>query len=129
LPAMCYPSANSTRMGMGKSYATGTTLSDYLTATNKSAGGMQRSVSNKVQSAREIAFDTACNGQTMSSKGHVDFQLLDADHFSGTSQTKVTGTVQGTPVNMTLDKTFSAQFLSADCGTVKPVVVPSPSVR
>jgi hypothetical protein len=61
----------------------------------------------------------------MSSKGHIDFQLPDTEHFSGTSNTTVTGTVRGTPVNMAIDKSFTAKFLSSDCGSVKPVVVPS----
>jgi len=61
----------------------------------------------------------------MGSKGHIDFHLTDAEHFSGTSQTMVTGTTQGKPVNMAIDKTFTAKFLASDCGTVKPLVVPS----
>ena len=106
-------------------FSAGTTLSDYLTATNKAVSGTQCSVANKVQTAHGIAYDTECNGQGLSSKGHIDFQLPDAGHFSGTSDTTVTGTVRGTPVNMTIDKTFTAKFVSSDCGSVKPVVVPS----
>ena len=106
-------------------FSAGTTLSGYLTATNKGAPGTQCSVTNKAQTAHGIAFDNACTGQSMSSKGRIDFQLPDAEHFNGTSHTTVTGTVQGTPVNMAIDKTFTAKFLSSDCGSVKPVVVPS----
>lgn len=106
-------------------FSAGTTLSDYLTATNKAVSGTQCRVANKVQTAHGIAYDTACNGQSLSSKVHIDFQLPDAGHFSGTSHTTVTGTVRGTPVNMTIDKTFTAKFASSDCGSVKPVVVPS----
>jgi hypothetical protein len=106
-------------------FSAGTTLSGYLTATNKGAPGTQCSVTNKTQTAHGIAFDNACIGQSMSSKGHIDFQLPDTEHFSGTSNTTVTGTVRGTPVNMAIDKSFTAKFLSSDCGSVKPVVVPS----
>jgi hypothetical protein len=110
-------------------FSAGTTLSDYLTATNKAASGTQCSIANKVQTAHGIAYDTACNGQSMSSKGHIDFQLPDAQHFSGTSHTTVTGALHGAPVNMAIDKTFTAKFLNSDCGGVKPVVVPSSSTN
>jgi len=106
-------------------FSAGTTLGDYLTATNKAVSGTQCNVANKVQTAHGIAYDTACNSQSMSSKGHIDFQLPDAEHFNGTSHTAVTGTAHGTPVNMAIDKTFTAKFVSSDCGSVKPVVVPS----
>ena len=106
-------------------FSAGTTLSDYLTATNKAVSGTQCSVANKVQTAHGIAYDTACNGPSLSSKGHIDFQLPDAGHFNGTSHTTVMGTARGTPVNMAIDKTFTAKFASSDCGSVKPVVVPS----
>ena len=106
-------------------FSAGTTLSDYLTATNKAVSGTQCSVANKVQTAHGIAYDTACNGPSLSSKGHIDFQLPDAGHFNGTSHTTVTGTARGTPENMAIDKTFTAKFVSSDCGSIKPVVVPS----
>lgn len=61
----------------------------------------------------------------MGSKVHIDFQLTDAEHFGGTSQTMVTGTTQGKPINMAIDKTFPAKFLASHCGTVEPLVVPS----
>ena len=108
-------------------FSTGTTLGDYLTATNKAVAGTQCSVSNKAQTAHGIAYDTACNSPSMSSKGHIDFQLPDAEHVNGTSHTTVAGTAQGSPVNMAIDKTFNAKFVSSDCGSVKPVVVPSSS--
>jgi hypothetical protein len=37
----------------------------------------------------------------------------------------VTGTAQGKPLNMAIDKSFTAKFLASDCGAVKPLVVPS----
>lgn len=110
-------------------FSAGTTLSDYLTATNKAVSGTQCSVANKAQTAHGIVYDTTCNGPSMSSKGHIDFQLPDAEHFSGSSHTTVTGTVHGAPVNMAIDKTFNAKFVSSDCGSVKPVVVPSSSTN
>ena len=100
-------------------FTAGTTLSDYLTATNKGAPGAQCSVANKVQTARGLSLDTACTSQSMSSKGHIDFQMTDAEHFTGTSHTTLA------PMNMTMDKSFSAKFVASDCGSVKPVVVPA----
>ena len=106
-------------------FSAGTTLGDYLTATNKGTLGAQCSVSNKVQTAHGISYDTTCTSQSMASKGHIDFQLPDAEHFSGTSHTTATGTTQGRPINTAIDKTFAAKFLASDCGSVKPLVVPS----
>jgi hypothetical protein len=105
-------------------FSAGTTLGDYLTATNKVIPGTTCNVSNKVNTAHGVSYDTACNGGSMASKGHIDFQLADAEHFSGTSHTTVTGTTQGKPVNMAVDKTFTAKFLASDCGSVKPLVAP-----
>ena len=106
-------------------FTAGTTLSDYLTATNKGAPGVSCSVTHKVQTAHGIAFDDTCTGHNISSKGHIDFHLLDSEHFSGTSSTTVTGAVGGSPINMKMDKNFSAKFVSSACGNVKPLVVPS----
>ena len=105
-------------------FTAGTTLGDYLTATNRGAGA-QCSVSNKIPTAHGVSYDTVCNGPSMSSKGHIDFQLTDAEHVNGTSHTTVTGTTQGKPVNMAIDKIFTAKFVASACGDVKPLVVPS----
>jgi hypothetical protein len=59
----------------------------------------------------------------MTSKGHADFKLLDPDHFNGTSHTTLTGSMNGSPMNMTIDKTFSAKFVSSSCGNVEPAVI------
>ena len=106
-------------------FSAGTTLGDYLTATNKVITGTKCNISNKVNTAHGVSYDTACSGGSMGSKGHIDFQLTDGEHFSGTSHTTVTGTTQGKPVNMVVSKTFTAKFLASDCGDVKPLVVPS----
>jgi hypothetical protein len=100
-------------------FTAGTTLSDYLTATNKGAPGAQCTIANKVQTGPRLSVDTACTSQSMSSKDHIDLQMPDAEHFTGTSHTTVS------PMNMTIDKSFTAKFVASDCGSVKPVVVPS----
>jgi hypothetical protein len=56
----------------------------------------------------------------MSSKGHIETQLADAEHFSGSSNTAVTSNRR----NMEFDKTFGAKFLCAGCGDVVPIVKP-----
>jgi Protein of unknown function (DUF3617) len=104
-------------------FTAGTTLGDYLTASNKGSGA-QCSISNKVQSAHAISYDTACSGAGAGSKGHIDFQMSGTESFSGTSHTTVTGSMQGKPINMVIDKAFSAKFLRSDCGDVKPLVTP-----
>lgn len=108
-------------------FSAGTTLGDYLTASNKGAPGAQCSVSNKVKTARGVSYDTTCTSQTMNSKGHIDVQLSDSGHFSGTSHTVVTRTTGSNPMN--IDKTFKAAFAKSDCGSVKPLVSPSSSPK
>lgn len=103
-------------------FSAGTTLGDYLTASNKGTPGAQCSVSNKVKTARGVSYDNACTSQAMNSKGHIDVQLPDSEHFSGTSHTTVTRTGAGKPMN--IDKTFKATFANSDCGSVKPLVIP-----
>jgi Protein of unknown function (DUF3617) len=107
-------------------FTAGLTVANYMSAMNRSAGvgGAHCTVSNKMETAHGISYDSACVGPTMSSTGHADFKLSNADHFNGTSHTTVTGTAQGKAINTTVDKTFSAKFLSSDCGNVQPTVVP-----
>jgi hypothetical protein len=105
-------------------FSAGTTLGDYLTATNRGGASAECSATKAVTSAHEIAFDTACSGRTMTSKGHIEVELTDAEHFSGQSHTTVIGAGHGKPVTTTIDKRFSATFLASDCGDVKPLVVP-----
>jgi hypothetical protein len=109
-------------------FSAGTTMGDYLTASNKGTGA-KCSIGNKVSTARVISYDTACSGEGVASKGHVDVQLTDAEHFSGSSHTTVTRTTNGKGVDTTIDKTFSAKFLGSDCGSVKPLVVPGPPAK
>jgi hypothetical protein len=110
-------------------FSTGTTLGEYLTATNRGASGTKCSAGTKAIAPRGLSYDTVCTGNDMASKGHIDVQLADAEHFSGSSQTTVTGTAHGKPLNMTIEKTFTARFLSPDCGNVKPLVVAPPNSK
>jgi hypothetical protein len=103
-------------------FSAGTTLGEYLTATNRGASGATCSASKKAVAPHGLSYDTVCTGNEMASKGQIDVQLTDADHFSGSSHTTVTGTAHGKPLNTSIDKTFTARFLSSDCGSVKPLV-------
>jgi len=105
-------------------FTAGTTLRDYITAVGKGSPGLTCTVTKGPATAHSLVFDYACKDANMTSNTHADFQSLDLEHFSGSSHATVTGSMQGKPINMTLDKTFTGKFLGADCGTVKPVVVP-----
>jgi hypothetical protein len=102
-------------------FTAGTTISSYLAAMTRSAPDVKCIVTNKVQTAHRVSFDTACTSSTMASKSHHDFQLTDADHFSGTSHTTIAGNVDGHPINREMSKTFTAVFQSSNCGDVKPL--------
>jgi hypothetical protein len=104
-------------------FSAGTTLSAYLSATIQAAPGGHCSTSNKIQTAHGIALDAICTSQTMNSTGHLDFHVPDTEHFSGTSHTTVTGASHAKPINMTIDKTFAAKFVTLACGDVKPLVL------
>jgi Protein of unknown function (DUF3617) len=107
-------------------FTAGTTLGEYLTATNQGVAGTKCNVSKKANAPHGLSYDTVCNGRDVASNGHIDVQLRDAEHFSGSSHTTVTGSAHGKPLNMAIDKTFTAKFLSSDCGNVKPFVVAAP---
>jgi hypothetical protein len=103
-------------------FSSGTTVSKYMTSLNKTVPGLQCNVTNKVQTAGHIAYDTACTSPNMASKSHLDFQVLDNEHFTGTSHATVKGSVNGKPMNLTVNKTFAAKFLGSSCGAVKPTI-------
>src|SRR5581483_6664081 len=89
-------------------FTAGTTMSDYITATNKSAPGVKCTITNRVTTARGVSYDTECTGDTARSKGHTELQIPDADHFNGTSHTSVSSSNRGKSQTMAIDKTFSA---------------------
>lgn len=104
-------------------FSAGTTLKDYLTATNKGASGAKCEINNKTQTTHGMSYDTICTSGDLSSKAHVDFKFSDSEHFSGNSHATVSGSMRGKPVNSVMDKTFSASFIRSDCGSIKPLVL------
>jgi len=108
-------------------FSAGTTLGDYLTATNKTVPGVKCTVSNRSVAANNISYDTRCTGETGTSTGHIDFHVPDANHISGSSHTAVTRTSHDKSTTMEIDKTFSGTFVRSACGEVAPLVVPNHS--
>jgi hypothetical protein len=102
-------------------FTAGTTINGYLAAMTKSAPNIQCTVSNKVQTANHIAFDTTCTSPNATSRTHSDFQLADSEHFTGSSHSTIVGSSNDHPINMEMSKTFTAKFLSSNCGDVKPL--------
>jgi hypothetical protein len=103
-------------------FLAGTNLDNYLTLTNQGIGGTVCTVSNKAQKGRGIAFDNACTSGKLTSTGHFDFQAPDELNFTGTSHIVITGTGQDDkPVNRTLDREFTAKYISNDCAGVAPL--------
>jgi hypothetical protein len=103
-------------------YVAGTTLDNYLTATNQGIGSTVCTVSNKAQKGRGIAFDNACTSGKLASTGHFDFQSPDELNFTGTSHMVITGTGQDNkPVNKTQDKEVTAKFIDLNCAGVAPL--------
>jgi hypothetical protein len=103
----------------------GMTLGDYIAATNRGASGTKCDVTNRIVTSQGISYDTVCSGPHTDAKVHVDFHLTDTAHFNGTSHMTSTGKAHGTSLVITVDKTFGAKFLSANCGSVKPMAVPA----
>jgi hypothetical protein len=80
-------------------------------------------VSNFNKQATGISADMTCTG-TMNGKGTFSATWTDDEHT--TSKVHFTGTLQAgpspKPVEWTIDST--SVFKSADCGSVKPIVIP-----
>ena len=106
-------------------FTAGMTLGEYVAEATHGASGTKCDVTNKVVTPQEISYDTVCSGPHTDAKGHVDFHLTDAAHFTGTSHMTSTGKAHGKSLDITVDKTFSAKFLGASCGSVKPMAVPT----
>ena len=103
-------------------FLAGTNLDNYLTLTNQGMGSTVCTVSNKVQKGRGIAFDNACTSGKLASTGHFDFQAPDELNFTGKSHIVITGTgTDNKPINKTLDREFTAKYVSNDCAGVVPL--------
>lgn len=108
-------------------FTAGMTLGEYVTATNHGAQGTRCDVTNKIVTPQAISYDTVCTGPHTNAKGHADFHLTDAAHFTGTSHMTTTGSSHGKAMTITVDKTYTAKFLAASCGDVKPMAAPASS--
>jgi hypothetical protein len=92
-------------------------------AQQRSAGGMQCSFTNRVQTAQGASYDMSCTGPMGSAQGHTSYHAIDDEHFTSTTHMSITGKgqAQGQTMTMTRDATTTGKFVGADCGDVKPV--------
>jgi len=106
--------------------ATKQSMDDFLDQA-KERSGMKCTFSNRQESADGASFDTNCNSERGTVKGHSDFHMADSDHVSGTTHLEGTMTSQrGGTVTMKIESTMTSKYLGADCGDVKP---PTPAAQ
>ena len=67
--------------------------------------------------ANTASVDVICSNERMQATSHMEVQYTGMTHYEGSST--FVGTVGGRPSNVTT--TFSGDFVSADCGSVKPL--------
>lgn len=103
--------------------ASGTSVDSLLNQAQRS--GSKCSVTNRVQTPDGASFDINCTMPEGTATGHTTLHMVDADHVTSTSHMTVAGSAQGRTMNMTMDGTASAKFVSADCGDVKPYTPPA----
>jgi uncharacterized protein DUF3617 len=91
-------------------------------AQQRSAGGMQCSFTNRVQTAQGASYDISCTGPMGSAQGHTSYHVADDEHFSSTTHLTINGkSSQGQSMTMTHDVSTTGTYVSADCGDVKPM--------
>jgi hypothetical protein len=83
----------------------------------------QCAVANKVIGPGTLSADYVCKGQ-MKGKGALDYKWLDPEHAKGTVH--FVGTLLLGSETQSIEWTTEATsvFKSADCGEVKPVILP-----
>lgn len=77
---------------------------------------------NIQKTANSTSVDMVCTGTRMQGKGHSEFSYTDSTHVKGLSTFTGTGT-GGRPMN--IKTVFSADFVSSNCGSVKPLQIPA----
>jgi hypothetical protein len=76
---------------------------------------------NVQRTGNSYSGDIVCNGPNMKGSGKVKGSYTSNERFSSTYEFK--GTAHGQPVNHRQEST--GKWLSADCGSVKPMAVPA----
>jgi len=109
-------------------YTASLSMDDYLNQLLKQTPGVQCTMSNRVATAHSVTVDEMCtatmNGGAFKTNGHIVLEIPDSEHISSKTHSTMSGTMQGRPMDMTLDLTTSAKFISSDCGNVKPLAIP-----
>ena len=75
---------------------------------------------NVRQSANTYSADIVCKGTRMQGSGHTDVSYNGSTHMQ--AQSTFRGTAGGRPMNTS--SKYSADFVSANCGSVKPFQMP-----
>ncbi len=106
-------------------YSDKMTVDQYLSQLTQQTPGFQCSMSNQKVTARSISADQACSGQGMSVKSHLEVSLPDPEHLISNTHMDMSGSMQGHPMNMSRDIAVTGKFISSDCGSVKPLALPT----
>ena len=97
-------------------------IDKYGTAPPQSRNS-QCQMSNIVKKANSMSADWVCSGP-MGGKGRVEASFTDPDH--STSKVHFLGSMQAGPNTVPIEYTIESTsvFKGADCGSVKPIVIP-----
>ena len=106
-------------------YSDKMTVDQYVSQSAQRTPGFQCTLSNQKVTAHSFSADQSCSGNGMTAKSHFEVSLPDPDHMISNSHIDMSGTMQGRPMNMSRDSTITGKFVSPDCGSVKPLALPT----
>jgi hypothetical protein len=110
-------------------YSDKMTVDQYVSQVTQQTPGFQCSMSNQKVTAHSVSADQACSGQGMTVKSHLEVSLPDPEHMLSNTHMEMSGSMQGRPMNMSRDIAVTGKFISSDCGTVKPLALPTAPAR
>jgi hypothetical protein len=106
-------------------YSAKMTVDQYVAQLAQQTPGFQCTFSNQKVTAHNISMDQVCSGQGMNAKSHFDVSMPDPEHMISNSHMEMSGSVQGRPMDMKMDSAITGKFISSDCGSVKPLALPT----
>ena len=135
MKAGLWESTGSTSMGnrppktMRICYQGSLTMQDYLNQMLANNPQIKCSIDNRSLIGHTFTYDETCTGEvagggSIKVAGHGTMEFPDSDHVISKQHSAMSMTMQGKPMNMDMDITSSAKFISPDCGDVKPFVMP-----
>jgi hypothetical protein len=110
-------------------YSDKMTVDQYVSQVAQQTPGFQCSMSNQKVTAHSVSADQACSGQGMTVKSHLEVSLPDPEHMIANTHIDMSGSMQGHPMNMSRDITVTGKFIGPDCGSVKPLALPTPPAK